>query len=83
MSVSTWVVLIAKLEPSGALPVRVLAADGSGSIDDGEMRLFASFDGTGTVDGVPFDDEDVVVYGLTSMSWALAYDASRLAARNS
>jgi hypothetical protein len=44
--------------------------------DNGEMRLFASFDGTGAVDGAPFDDEDVVEYGLDSMSWALAYDAS-------
>lgn len=44
--------------------------------DDGEMRLFASFDGSGAVDGIPFDDEDVLSYGLTSMSWALAYDAS-------
>lgn len=47
----------------------------------GEMQLYASFDGTGAVDTAPFDDEDVVVYGLTSMTWTLAYDGSAAAAQ--
>ena len=44
-------------------------------------RLVASFDGSGTVDGVVFDDEDALLYdGLYTLSWGLDTDASQVAA---
>ncbi len=39
-------------------------------------HLLISFDGSGTVGGVNFDDEDVLEYSPESNSWALAYDGS-------
>jgi hypothetical protein len=38
--------------------------------------LLLSFDGSGTVGGVAFDDEDVLEYTPGSNSWMLAYDGS-------
>jgi len=46
-------------------------------IDDGATtRLYLSFDGSGTVDGVAFDDEDILIYDLGTQSWGLGYDGS-------
>ena len=39
-------------------------------------HLLLSFDGSGTVGGVNFDDEDVLEYSPESNSWAMAYDGS-------
>ncbi len=39
-------------------------------------HLLLSFDGSGTVGGVSFDDEDVLEYSPESNVWALAYDGS-------
>lgn len=51
-------------------------------IEDGgaETLLYMSFDGSGTVNGVQFDDEDVLLYNLTTQTWSLAYDGSAAAA---
>jgi hypothetical protein len=45
-------------------------------VNDDATQLYVSFDGSGSVDGVPFDDEDVLLYDLTSQTWSLAYDGS-------
>lgn len=39
-------------------------------------RLLLSFDGSGSIDGVAFDDEDVLEYDSVAGSWELAYDGS-------
>jgi hypothetical protein len=39
-------------------------------------HLLLSFDGSGTVGGVTFDDEDVLEYTPGGNTWALAYDGS-------
>ena len=39
-------------------------------------HLLLSFDGSGTVGGVSFDDEDVLEYSPESNTWVLAYDGS-------
>jgi hypothetical protein len=39
-------------------------------------HLLLSFDGSGTVGGVSFDDEDVLEHSPETNSWALAYDGS-------
>lgn len=39
-------------------------------------HLLLSFDGSGTVGGVIFDDEDVLEYTPGANTWALAYDGS-------
>jgi hypothetical protein len=39
-------------------------------------HLLLSFDGSGTVGGVSFDDEDVLEYSPESHAWSLAYDGS-------
>jgi hypothetical protein len=39
-------------------------------------HLVLSFDGSGTVGGVNFDDEDVLEYSPESNTWASAYDGS-------
>ena len=51
--------------------------DYDGSVDS---ILYLSFDGSGTVDGVAFDDEDVLLYDITTQTWSLAYDGSAAAA---
>ena len=40
--------------------------------------LFVSFDGSGEVGGVTFDDEDVVEFFPVTGTWTLSYDASTL-----
>lgn len=40
------------------------------------IRLLLSFDGSGTVGGVQFDDEDVLEHNLVNRSWALFWDGS-------
>jgi len=42
----------------------------------GNDRLLLSLDGSGTVDGVSFDDEDVLEHNLTGGTWELSYDGS-------
>jgi hypothetical protein len=42
----------------------------------GNDKLLLSLDGSGTVDGVSFDDEDVLELNLTGGTWELAYDGS-------
>lgn len=39
-------------------------------------NILVSFDGSGTVDALPFDDEDVLEYDPVDDVWALAYDGS-------
>jgi hypothetical protein len=46
----------------------------------GATLLFMSFDGSGTADTVEFDDEDIVLYNLTTQTWMAAYDASEAGA---
>jgi hypothetical protein len=58
---------------------RALAIDGLGVNDNG-TQLYLSFDGSGAVDGVAFDDEDILLYDLNSQTWTLAYDGSTAAA---
>lgn len=43
-------------------------------LSDGHLLL--SFDSSGVIDGVFFDDEDVVEFDPTGGSWSLLYDAS-------
>lgn len=58
-----------------------LDLDGLDIEDDGaDTLLYMSFDGSGTVDGVQFDDEDVLLYNLTTQTWSLAYDGSAASA---
>ena len=42
----------------------------------GTDQLLLSFDGSGVVGGVAFDDEDVLRYDRLGQTWAMAYDAS-------
>jgi len=42
----------------------------------GTDRLLLSFDGSGIVGGIPFDDEDVLRYDRSGQTWSMAYDAS-------
>jgi hypothetical protein len=58
-----------------------LDLDGLDIEDEGaDTLLYISFDGSGTVDGVQFDDEDLLLYNLTTQAWSLAYDGSAAAA---
>jgi hypothetical protein len=43
---------------------------------DANGHLLLSFDGSGTVGGVDFDDEDVLEYDPVAGTWLLAYDGS-------
>lgn len=52
-----------------------LDLDGASQLPDGRLAL--SFDGSGTVDGVAFDDEDVVTFD-SGAGWELLYDGSAL-----
>lgn len=51
-----------------------LDLDGAALVD--ENHLLVTFDGSGTVGGVSFDDEDVLEYDATSDSWSLVYDGA-------
>jgi len=53
-----------------------LDLDGLDVKENGATVLYMSFDGSGEVDGVAFDDEDVLAYNMTTQSWSLAYDGS-------
>ena len=44
--------------------------------DSGSQVYAVSFDGSGSVGGVDFADEDVLSYDAVGTSWTLAYDAS-------
>ena len=57
-----------------------LDLDGLDVEEGATTRLYVSFDGSGTVDAVAFDDEDILVYDLSTHTWALAYDGSAAAA---
>jgi hypothetical protein len=59
-----------------ALDLDALDIEDSG----GNTVLYVSFDGSGSVDAVAFDDEDVLAYNLTTQTWSLAYDGSAAAA---
>jgi hypothetical protein len=50
--------------------------DIDGVHDLGNARFALSFDGSGSVDVVYFDDEDVLIYDSAGSSWALVYDGS-------
>ncbi len=41
-------------------------------------ELVVSFDGSGSVGGVSFDDEDALTFDPTSSTWALSYDGDAL-----
>ncbi|MCI0527676.1 MAG: hypothetical protein L0Y56_09560 [Nitrospira sp.] len=43
---------------------------------NGNGHLLLSFDGSGIVGGVPFDDEDILEYTPGSNTWELVYDGS-------
>ena len=51
-----------------------LDLDALHDLDNGHLSV--SFDGSGTVGGVTFDDEDVLAYDPTLDTWALVYDGS-------
>lgn len=51
-----------------------LDVDGAHLLPGGNVAL--SFDGSGSVGGVDFDDEDVVEYDPGTTTWSLAYDGS-------
>jgi hypothetical protein len=52
-----------------------LDLDGAGfQASDG--HLFLSFDGSGTLGGVGFDDEDILEFDATGPTWSLFYDGS-------
>lgn len=45
-------------------------------LDPGANILQLSFDGTGSVPGVTFDDEDVVAFDMSTLTYAMRFDAS-------
>lgn len=51
-----------------------LDLDGAHDLEDGTFAL--SFDGSGRLGGVDFDDEDVLLFDPGGPTWALAYDGS-------
>jgi hypothetical protein len=51
-----------------------LDLDAAQFLANGNLAL--SFDGSGQVGGVAFDDEDVLEYDRTGQTWSLAYDGS-------
>ena len=61
---------------AAGIPVR-LDLDGL-HYQKGTGLLMMSFDGSGTVGGVSFDDEDVAAYDMASDSWSMIYDGSSL-----
>ncbi len=52
------------------------ALDLDGAHDLGNGILGLSFDGSGTLGGVDFDDEDVLEYDPIGPTWSMAYDGS-------
>jgi hypothetical protein len=52
-----------------------LDLDGADLLFNG--NILASFDGSGAVDDVSFDDEDVLEFDTSSLSWSLHFDASQ------
>jgi len=52
-----------------------LDVDGS-HYDSGNDVLYLSFDQSGVVGGVPFDDEDVVAFDRGAGTWSMAFDAT-------
>jgi len=58
-----------------------LDLDGLDIKQNGATVLYMSFDGSGAVDGVEFDDEAVLAYNLSTQIWSLAYDGSAAAAQ--
>jgi hypothetical protein len=55
---------------------KALDLDGLDIKENGATVLYVSLDGSGTVDSVAFDDEDVLAYNLTTQTWSLVYDGS-------
>lgn len=39
-------------------------------------KLLLSFDGSGTIGGIPFDDEDVLAFDTTAHTWSMYFDGS-------
>ena len=68
------------LDPAAVGIDPALDLDGIDYDGSGDSILYLSFDGSGTVDGVAFDDEDVLLYDVTTQTWSLAYDGSAAAA---
>jgi hypothetical protein len=68
------------LDPAAVGIDPALDLDGIDYDGSGDSILYLSFDGSGTVDGVAFDDEDVLLYDITTQTWSLAYDGSAAAA---
>lgn len=68
---STWTVVF---EAAGAGVPDALDLDGASRLPDGDLWL--SFDGSESLGGVEFGDEDVLEYDTTLATWSLAYDAS-------
>jgi hypothetical protein len=54
-----------------------LDLDGIHAVDQGN-QLLVSFDGSGSVGGVPFADEDVLRFDFVESTWTLVYDGSAL-----
>ena len=59
---------------SGAGVPAGLDLDGAHSLGGGKLAV--SLDGSGTLGGVSFDDEDVLEYDPRTGAWGMAYDAS-------
>jgi hypothetical protein len=43
----------------------------------GKARLLLSFDTTGSISGIDFDDEDLLEHNLSAGTWELSYDGSK------
>ncbi len=77
---------VVRIDGQGGAPVVVYDGSAQGvtagldldavyrSLDDG--HLLVSFDGSGVVGGVPFDDEDVLDWNPSGGAYAFAYDGS-------
>ena len=68
---STWSLY---LDASNEGVPAALDVDGAYLFASGNLAL--SFDGSGQLGGVDFDDEDVLEDGDGGMAWSLAYDGS-------
>lgn len=68
--VSFWLAL----DGSGLGVAEELDVDGIHDLQDGRGAL--SFDGSGVIGGVPFDDEDVMIVEFGTSAWSVAYDGS-------
>ena len=77
---------VVRIDGQGGAPVVVYDGSAQGvtagldldaayrSLDDGHLLL--SFDGSGSLGGVPFDDEDVLDWNPSNGAYAFAYDGS-------